>query len=265
MELLGVSGREVRRLSDVDREYLMQFLVHEFIKSFYDVEHYRHLRCEDYLAIRELYVALLRDMGDERLSHDAIEERHCERIRVLLQKIIPAARTVGRIADAPSRSAAAMEYSAQFQIDLLGLDMASLQEPLLDIGCGEHGYLVEHLRENGLRAYGIDRGQRDESFYICADWLEFDYGRDKWGTIVCNLSFSSHFITHFLQGDAVAGTYARAYLNILHSLAPGGSWIYAPSAPFMEDLLSEEEEPFCAARRVPISDAFTRTVIAKRR
>lgn len=260
---LTSSRQEIRHLSEVDREYVMQFLVHGFMKNFYDVDHSVHFKSTDYLAIRQLYAALLKDIATDHLSPQIVEERHFERIQSLLQQGNPALHMLSRSTESQTDRVPPIEYSAQFQMDLLDLHTKNLYVPILDIGCGRHGQMVEYLRANNVQAYGIDRLQKNESYYISTDWLDFDYGREKWGTILCNLSFSTHFITHFLQEDTIAEQYARTYLNILISLTPGGSWIYAPSVPFMEDLLPSSEGYI--VRRNAITDTFAKTVITRAR
>ena len=43
-----------------------------------------------------------------------------------------------------------------------GTLIGALDEPVLDIGCGRHANLVEHLNCSGLRAEGIDPELLDE-------------------------------------------------------------------------------------------------------
>lgn len=43
-----------------------------------------------------------------------------------------------------------------------GTLVGALEDPVLDIGCGRHANLVEHLRGSGLRAEGIDPEVLDE-------------------------------------------------------------------------------------------------------
>ncbi|MGG1617445.1 hypothetical protein ACIFQM_19465 [Paenibacillus sp. NRS-1782] len=49
------------------------------------------------------------------------------------------------------------EYTPELQAKLLGLDIARLQEPVLDVGCGAEARLVGYLRSLGIEAYGTDR------------------------------------------------------------------------------------------------------------
>jgi len=57
------------------------------------------------------------------------------------------------------------------------------------------------------------------------------------------MSFSLHFVHAHFHSEMEARQYAMAYMNILHGLRTGGSFIYALGLPFMEPLL--EPENFC--------------------
>ena len=73
--------------------------------------------------------------------------------------------------------------------------------------------------------------------YYATDWLEYDYGEEKWGTIISNLSFSNHFNHHNLRENGNYIEYGKTYMNILYSLKIDGSFHYAPDLPFIEKYL----------------------------
>jgi hypothetical protein len=135
------------------------------------------------------------------------------------------------------------EYKADLQIQVLHLNPHTLIEPVLDIGCGKQGTLVSHLSKLGIKALGIDRYQFSESNLIYSDWLAFNFGNKKWGTIISHLSFSNHFKHHHLRDDGDYLAYAKKYIEILHSLKIGGSFHYAPDLPFIETYLDRKQ--FC--------------------
>ena len=253
-------SQDLQRLSETDKEYLIQFYVNDFLKNFYDINQYINFQKKDYLAIRNIFKLLLQDISNQQLFLEQIEARHYERIKILIIKTNPAIYRINRNEDIIAKQFVCAEYSAQFQIDLFEIDINSLKEPILDIGCGEHGYLVEYLRNNNLEAYGIDRVHKSERYFENSNWLEFNYSQKNWGTIISNLSFSNHFINHFLQNDKVDILYAQIYMKILKSLSVGGRWIYAPSVPFIEDLLQYDQYHLC---RNSINTTFTKTIITK--
>jgi SAM-dependent methyltransferase len=119
--------------------------------------------------------------------------------------------------------------------------MKQLVEPILDIGCGVKGELVRFLREKGFVAYGFDRFVKDTPDLINADWLEFPFEEQQWGTIISNLGFTNHFMHHHLRNDGNFIGYAKRYMEILDALKPGGTFIYAPDLPFIERYLDREK------------------------
>jgi hypothetical protein len=147
------------------------------------------------------------------------------------------------LGEAP-RDAVCARYSPFLQLRVLDLSSEALPEPVLDVGCGSDAALVHHLRQRGVEAYGIDRfAPEGIGGVVAADWLEFNYGEDHWGTVISHLGFSLHFLRHHLTdgptAEALALTHARAYVRILGSLRPGGSFAYAPALPFVEGLLPD--------------------------
>lgn len=137
---------------------------------------------------------------------------------------------------AEPREVVSSEYTPELQLGLLGLDVATLQGPVLDIGCGTKASLVLALRARGIVAEGIDR-DADPALATVADWLRYDYGVDRWGTVISHLGFSLHLLHHHLAGRSAAFGYAEVYMQVLRSLRPGGLFAYAPGLPFLERLL----------------------------
>lgn len=92
-----------------------------------------------------------------------------------------------------------------------------------------------------MEAYGIDRFSENSDMLHNADWLEYDYGKSRWGTIISNLGFSNHFYHNHLRKDGDYVLYAKKYMDILQSLKPGGCFHYAPALPFIEQFLNDKE------------------------
>lgn len=130
------------------------------------------------------------------------------------------------------------EYSERLQWDLLGLDQATLQEPVLDLGCGQHGRFVQFLRSLGIEAYGIDRLCDPNPFLTEADWFQFHYQPETWGTILSHLAFSNHFLFQHVYKHGAPERCARLFMTILAALKPGGAFHYTPGLPFIEPFLS---------------------------
>ncbi len=144
---------------------------------------------------------------------------------------------------------------------MLGICDRELPGPVLDIGCGKQPYLVRHLRQQGIVAYGIDRETEpsDLTFQNC--WLEFSYRPQHWGTIISHLGFSNHFLHHHLLKGGQHQQYATTYRQILHALKKGGRFYYAPDLPFIECWLDPEE---FFVQKKPIADTPFQAVVVTR-
>ena len=162
----------------------------------------------------------------------------------------------GFLGEAP-REVTSATYSPELQLRILGLSIDALSEPILDVGCGADAALVRHLRAAGKNARGVDRecppdaGDR-------ADWLAYDYGAAKWGTIVSHLGFSLHFMHQEMKSSDLAFDYGKTYMRILRSIAKGGTFAYVPGLPFIEPMLPASE---FEVKRIPLArDLFTENV-----
>jgi hypothetical protein len=164
---------------------------------------------------------------------------HHERLRLILSSYCITYVST-ELPDNPLlRTVPCEEYSAQFQLRLLNLAITELRPPILDIGCGVSGQLSNHLRSKGYPAFGVDRLAPSTSNFFQQDWFEFDYGTDKWGTILAHQSFSTHFIHAHLHHSRSADDFARLYMRILGSLRIGGEFCYSPGLPFIEGHLEK--------------------------
>lgn len=133
------------------------------------------------------------------------------------------------------------EYSADFQLKVLSLNVDHLKEPILDIGCGKNMTLVKFLKQMGYDAVGIDRDLINRKNDSQFDWFTFDYKNNYWGTIISQMAFSNHFIFNHLYKYGKPERYAKLYMTILASLKSLGSFYYTPGLPFIERLLSEDK------------------------
>lgn len=192
-----------------------------------------------------LFAAYYRRLGEVLATAGGVED--------LREGLVPvdAGHTarLGRFVQSRSRDPApgalpdtiANEYSVGLQLAVLDLEPAQLRPPILDVGCGPSALLVHHLRNLGLEAFGLERSPTEASHVQVGDWLETDFGHERWGSIVAHLSFTNHFVLHHRNSATVAAEYAQTYLRLLRSLQIGGRFHYAPGVPFIEALLPPEE------------------------
>ena len=241
------------------QEELLSFLVTSCEQQFYHVNQYTHFQSSDLLQIKNIYRMLLQEVLSTKLSISELERHHYRRLRQFLKHTNPALVILNTNASYYAQQPVCSEYSAAFQIQLLQLDLTTLKEPILDIGCGEHGHLVQYLRTLGKEAYGIDRMPLPLPYLSKANWLEYKYQKQHWGTVLSNLAFSSHFIAH--EQDDITMMYAKTYKTILDSLQVGGSFLYAPSLPMLEQYLPEDQYQI---KHQAIPNKFHATIITKK-
>ena len=134
------------------------------------------------------------------------------------------------------REVTSAEYSPELQLRVLGLTVDALREPVLDVGCGPDARLVGLLRNLDVTADGIDTRARP-GVATRASWLDYDYGVARWGTVTSHLGFTLHFMHQEMKRSDLAYEYGRAYMRIVKSLAPGGTFAYIPGVPFIEAML----------------------------
>lgn len=127
------------------------------------------------------------------------------------------------------------EYSPQFQIEVLGINLKELKEPVLDLGCGQSAGLVKYLARLGIDAYGADRNAEAHPRLFSKDWFDFELVPAHWGTIISHMALSNH-IRHAKQHGKVK-EYTAKYHEILRSLKRGGAFIYAPGLKELENSL----------------------------
>jgi len=134
------------------------------------------------------------------------------------------------------------EYSCKFQKQILRLEINALLEPILDIGCGEKAFFVKECMINGKEVSGIDQYIIQESKNIvCQNWLEFEYEKEKWGSIISHMAFTNHYKFHLVNQTNYIEKYKEKYMEILNSLKIEGSFYYSPSIPEIEQTLDNRK------------------------
>ena len=231
----------IRKMNGREQELLINYTIQKVLQEFCRINQYISFSDQDKKSLSNLYSGLLHKIKESKESPQTLAKKHYLNLTNWLIKSNPFVQKLysnqGRYLEAVCCS----EYNADLQIKLLQIDLALLPEPILDIGCGEKSMLVHYLREKGFDAYGIDRFSSDSDFTQSADWLEYDYGKNRWGTIISNLGFSNHFYHNHLRKDGNYVSYAKRYMEILHSLKFGGCFHYAPALPFIEQFLDDKE------------------------
>ncbi|MHB1628989.1 MAG: class I SAM-dependent methyltransferase [Bacilli bacterium] len=222
---------------------LVDYMTEQTTRIIYGLNQFVNLTRRESRALKVLYWKLVRATMDaldsvrffETFTEDLsnIVVRHSSLLRHFLLAIYDS----DLISSGNSRPIACIEYSPTLQIQLLGVNVSNLREPILDIGCGINGQLVRQLRAWGYKAHGVDRSVIDHPHLIHADWSDFPWLHETWGTIVSHMAFSNHFNHHHLRTNGQPGAYAKTFMHTLKALKRGGSFYYAPGLPFIEELL----------------------------
>ncbi|MFT3895574.1 MAG: hypothetical protein QM730_28465 [Anaerolineales bacterium] len=176
---------------------------------------------------------------------------HHQRLRLIMASYCVAYQDADLHTNPLLRTVPCEEYSAKFQLSLLGLDLHDLIEPVLDIGCGMNGTLVRYLRANGLSAYGVDRLAPQERFFLRDDWFSFDHVSQPWGSVLAHQSLSTHFIYAYLHQPVSIEKFAKLTMKIINGLQSGSFLAYAPGMPFFESQI--EKMPQFSVTRQRIS------------
>lgn len=231
----------IHQLSNEAEVLLIDYLTHRAIQKFCNLNQYYSFNKEAQQTLRSIYQDLFHYLKSGQLPVESIATNHYESIISWLQQTNPFAEKIYSSKGEELEAVACSEYSPELQIQILRLDLKQLVEPILDIGCGVKGELVRFLREEGFVVIGFDRFVKDTPDLINADWFEFSFEEQQWGTIISNLGFTNHFMHHHLRNDGNFIGYAKRYMEILNALKPGGTFIYAPDLPFIEQYLDREK------------------------
>ncbi len=230
----------IKKPGVISKEYenmLIDYSTEKCLQEFCRINQYYSFNNEAKQGLREIYVELFSSIKSKNELIEKVSINHFNKLKDWLLKTNPHAEKIYQKQDEIIQPIPCSEYSAEFQIEILQIDVRQLMEPVLDIGCGKQGNLVSFLRNKGILASGIDRSTDKHSYIFNKDWLEHKYGNSKWGTIISNLGFSNHFNHHHLRNDGNFLEYAKKYMEILNSLKIGGRFFYAPSLPFIEKYL----------------------------
>jgi hypothetical protein len=240
---------------------LINYAAEKSLQELCRVNQYFSFSESDIIALKILYWNLYQNIQKNKFAADTIFQNHFNNLKSWLNKTNPFSSELYYNDEAILKAVVCSEYSSALQKEILSLNKIPLLEPILDIGCGKNGTLVKSFISDNLDAHGIDRFA--SAFPHCekADWLNYNYGLKKWGTIISNAGFSNHFIHHDLRNDGNSTQYAKTYMNILQALKIGGCFYYAPDLPFIEMHL--DEKTFLITKQEITNTVFQTTTIKR--
>ena len=216
----------------------LRFLSARFVKWAYEQNQFFELDDRASRRLVDAHRLLMADLGRALGKSLAIEQFAGSANRALLRFVERLVRILRPLGVSNALLGRGAEYSAELQIELLGLTGLALQEPCVDLGCGKAAELVALLRSRGISATGVDR-LGTQPFVLPKDWFDVRFEPNSLGTIVSHLAFSLHFLHHHWHPGERAYAYARKYMELVFSLKPGGLFVYAPGLPFIEPMLDE--------------------------
>jgi hypothetical protein len=237
---LVFSKSTIKVLSDIGslnakkEAVLINYAIDKTLEEFCRVNQYYTFNNQSKIDLRKIYCDLFSRIKTNNCETTTISKLHFQNLKHWIQNSNPFANKLYGTTNGYINPVPCAEYNPNLQISILKIDYPTLLEPVLDIGCGKKGHFVKHLNANGIAAYGIDRFAFNQNNLMNFDWLEYDYGKEKWGTIISHLGFTNHFKHHHLREDGNYIEYATKYLEVLKSLKPGGRFHYAPDLPFLE-------------------------------
>lgn len=245
--------------SELDK--LIDETVNILIKEIYDINQFVNLSNKKISEVRKIY----RDTWESIKQSSSVEEvlylEHYPKLSLWLAETYPQNILEPMKNQKQINRIICKEYSPQFQLRILDLSLTEICYPLLDIGCGENANLVEYLRENSKSAFGIDRILKNENEYCKKiSWFDFDFGINKWGTIVSNMALSNNFNYASVYDNSLIKEYKKLFNRILESLIIGGIFIYAPSFSLFE---KELDNVRFTKENIHISAEFYLTKITK--
>lgn len=247
LDFFQFSEETIKAISNIDKlntdskETLIDYATDKAIEEFCRINQYYSFDSKAKNNLRTIYTHLFDSFQTKTASIENISKNHYEKLKEWIKNSNPFAEKIYKNDNKDVNPVACSEYCPDLQINVLKIDIKHLLQPVLDIGCGKQGLLVNYLQNQGIEAFGIDRFKFTTSNLITVDWLEYDFGKEKWGTIVSNLGFSNHFNHHNLREDGNYIEYGKTYMNILNSLKVGGSFHYAPDLPFIEKYLDNKQ------------------------
>ncbi|WP_101772489.1 methyltransferase domain-containing protein [Peptostreptococcus faecalis] len=237
---VSVIRNEIKNLNETTKINICNYYLKSFLMRFYSVNQYIYFSKNSKKIIKFIAYKLLDLLSNLSLTLEKIEENHFNSIKMMIKNTNPIIYNINRDKGIYVQKFACSEYSSSFIKEVLNLNYIKINEPVLDIGCGSEGNLVNDFNKKGIEIYGFDINAKNKEISN-KDWFDFKYGVNKWGTIISNLSFCSHFLHHHLNNSNLIEIYAITYMKIINSLKLGGAFIYAPSLPFIEDLLPKDK------------------------
>ncbi len=221
------------KFTELDK--LVMYAADQVIENIYKINQFLDISGIYKEKLKKIYRKSLQELNETRDIKDYLYRHHYPALSRWLSGIYPEAIRKALSNAKEINSLICEEYSAEFQLNLLGIDHEKMNEPIIDIGCGKNGFLVKYLRSKRKDVIGIDRLIEKETAYLKKiDWNEFEFKERTWGTIISNMSFSNHLRYSLIYDRKKYQSMIKKLKELLNSLKREGEFIYAPAEPVSE-------------------------------
>lgn len=218
--------------------YLVPYSARTLIEKIYAINQYVRIEYEKVVELEAIYRHTWQEMLRTGDIQAILRNYHYPELSGWIATLYPKVFIENLESSPLIGSVVCEEYSVQLQVEALGINLNDIQEPVIDIGCGSHANFVRYLRSVGIEAYGFDRLLTESEFFLeSADWLDYSFEPDTWGTITSNMAFTNHIVYTYQYDKAQFEQYMLKLKEILESLTVNGRFFYAPSLPFVEQAL----------------------------
>jgi len=210
-------------------------IYNQFVRECVQNNQYVSLSKSTIESINDIYKLLVRNL-------QGASEAHIDEVAIIVdehrKRLIQALSDNEHTEETKQIIIPCSEYTAEFQDTVLRLDQLHLNEPIIDIGCGNTCGLVKSLRRNGYKSvYGIDQYISMDNQIICSNWFDFSFNETTWGTIISHMAYTNHFRRVVCLESEKVEQYTEKYHELLRALKRGGLLIYTPSVRVIEDAI----------------------------
>jgi hypothetical protein len=224
---------------DEDVRELIDYTVRKTLDTIYQINQYLEISKADIKTLKQIYIETWEDLREDNFA--PIIRSHHQKLSTWIARFYPPDFVIALENKETISHVLNEEYTAAFQLAIFDINPDELTEPIIDIGCGKNGLLVKAINRVKKNVTGIDRLITDENELLLEnDWFEFYFELNHWGTILANMSFSNHLLYTFTNDQKNIYRYFAKYKEIIESLKIDGTFLYAPSIPFIEDRLDNE-------------------------
>ena len=230
------------QLSSDKLENMAEDAAASFASKIYAMNQYIQIDGHAKESLKQIYIESWQELVETQQVESTIRNHHYPRISAFVEAVYPESLSSGLRSAIELGRVPSSEYSAELQKGILRLELESIREPVLDIGCGAEGNLVRFMRSQKMEAYGIDRFIRNKTGYLIeADWFDYEYGLGKWGSIVSNLSLANHLRYALRYDHAKVPQYLKTFSKVLDSLSKGGTFTFAPAVEQLEKHIDQRQ------------------------